>query len=247
MLEFNLENFVPKDCTGARFEWSTDYREGEYFQAICSDSMGYSKKYTLSKYGEEIITYLDDEQILRKVNRFTCSGNGHIRLNNGKVVSRTVSFIKRDLWEFMQEYGITCIKKFNNEDGDIFIAQNTDKKETRIILPAGAKFNILVDNDNGKKCIYNNYNMPTPCIIKPDSNDSNKYVHCRPVSFIIFDEVIKVNNREFFRRSIVTNASNITKFDDLLDELKTKRLLSWYDDRNGKQQHDNNDNYDKIA
>ena len=76
-LEFNLENFVPVNTSGARFEWSTNFIEGEYFQATCSDVMGYSKKYTLSKYGEEIITKGDannsedkpikEEQILGKV------------------------------------------------------------------------------------------------------------------------------------------------------------------------------------
>lgn len=240
MLEFNLENFVPVNTSGAKFEWSTNFVEGEYFQATCSDVMGYSKKYTLSKYGEEIITCLDDEQIMRKVNKFYCSGTGHLRLNNGKVVSRTVSFIRKPLWDFMQQYGITSIKKFNNDDGDIYVAQNSDKKETKIILPSDSKFNILVDNDNGQKCIYNNYNMPTPCIIGK-GREGNRYVHCRSVNlFIIFDEVIKVNPyREFFRRSIVTNVSDINKFAGKLDEIKEKGYLDWYSNRKNPIKVDN--------
>ena len=236
MLEFNLENFVPVENSGAVFEWNTDYKEGEYFQATCSDVMGYSKKYTLSKYGEEIITCLDDDQIMRKVNKFFCSGNGHVRLNNGKVVSRTVSFIRKPLWDYMQQYGITSIKRFNNDDGDIYVAQDSFKKETRIILPSDSKFNILIDNEGGQKCIYNNYNMPTPCMIRK-GREGNRYVHCRSVNlFILFDEVVKVNsNREFFRRSIITNASDITRFTNKLDELKEKGYLDWYSDKKRKE------------
>ena len=133
----------------------------------------------------------------------------------------------------MQQYGITSIKRFNNDDGDIYVAQKSDKKETKIILPSDSKFSILVDNDNGQKCIYNNYNMPTPCIIEKGKGN-NRYVHCKSVNlFIIFDEVIKVNPyREFFRRSIVTNASDINKFANKLDELKEKGYLDWYVKKN---------------
>lgn len=227
MLEFNLKNFEPIDTKGARFEWTVEYKPGEYFKAWCEDNLGYKKQYVLSKYGEEIITMLDNVQIMRKVNQFMCNGNGHVKLNNGKVISRTISYIKSELWSFMEQYGITSIKRFQNEDGDIFITKCTDTKSSAVILPSKSKFNILINSEDGRKCIYNNFTMHTPCIVKQKrKDDPMQYIHYRSTDlFVLFDEHIFINGREFFKRSIVSNSSNIMLFKDLLDELKIKGLL----------------------